>query len=249
MPARLSMVMKLALAHSGPRGERARRGRRLMRAWASLGRRNSPGARGRRVPHGDLPGTARGADRRRLRRLHHRDADQQALEGGPVVAGFPRDAADDQGTGGRPPVKIPRRDAGSDHHRPDARALLALVRAPRALRARPQRSAPSGLAPVSISASGGPATSASGTRPTACARASTRRSTATCRGSGWPPWASTCRSARQPPRPPSGSARARTTGRQCRATNATSVSQITAIDALDGPAGVAGLGLEVLIAG
>ncbi len=55
---------------------------------------------------------------------------------------------------------------------------------------------------------------ASGTRPTACAPATTKRVTATCPASGWPPWASTHRSAAATPQRPAEWAYSPTTRRQ-----------------------------------
>ena len=101
-----------------------------------------------------------------------------------------------------PRVGLPRLDAGLLAGGPADRAVLALVRAPRALRARPRRRAPAGLA--RLQQAGGDARrrrhlarDLPGPR-----RASTRRSTATCRASAWPRSATSCRSEHERDRRP-----------------------------------------------
>ena len=168
-----------------------------------------------------LRGAPQREDRRRLRRLPHRHAHQPPAARALLVAGVHGHAEDGQGTRAGPGFGLPGRVAGSVEHGAVARPVLAVVRATRAVRARPARRRTCRRGDASTSWCETTATSGSGTRHTECARASTRRSTATCRASAWPAPPSTGRSAPRA-RQRAGSANDRTTSRRCLATRPSS---------------------------
>ena len=87
-------------------------------------------------------------------------------------------AAHDQGARGQARARLSRRRAVVRTH-DDHGAVLALEGAAPGIRQAARLGAPAGVARASISSSAPTATWASGTRPTACTRATTRTSTST----------------------------------------------------------------------
>ena len=126
---------------------------------------------------------------RRARGVPDRHARQPPVEGRQLVAGLHRHAAD---------AALPRAAAGEGPARlppgvpplPDGRAVLALVRRPRALRPGPGRPPPGALAPVQPAGRRQRGRGHLARDLPRARRATSRRSTATCRPTVWPrPWA------------------------------------------------------------